>query len=257
MKQILEAYPEFHSNLGAYAILRDSILLNSMTDFNTVKAIGKEYPILIHSAKFVSKAMRDHLIANKPLNSSASPNEDSLSDSSSSESDSTSNQRATDIRQISRDQLAQALLLAGTSFQSNNSLSNIAQRSQAQSQATSQPSTSSATSTSGTSASQSTGLISNSIFSNALSQALFAAGAGSAGASNTSTSTQSTSAQPNPSDAQNVSNSQENVAERFANELQTMREMGLQDEMTNLEALLVTNGDVQAAINLVFTSLSN
>ncbi|XP_031639750.1 uncharacterized protein LOC116351750 [Contarinia nasturtii] len=257
MKQILEAYPEFHTNLGAYAILRDSILLQSMTDIKTVKKIGKEYPILIHSADFVSKTLREHLAANKPLVPNITPTEDSMSDSSSSESDSPTvspNQRTGDIRQISRDQLAQALLLAGTS--SSNSLSNIAQRNQAQSQS-SQPSTSSATN-----ASQSSGLISNSIFSNALSQALFAAGAGGAGSaesggSDTVTSTQSTSAQPNPSDAPNLSSSNENYAERYANELQTMREMGLFEDMMNIQALIVSNGDVEAAINLVLSGLGN
>lgn len=250
MKSVLEAYPEFHTNLGAYAILRDSILIQSMTDYEIAKNIGKQYPILIHSAEFVTKTIRENMAANKPnLIQNTQPAEDSMSDSSS-ESDSptvSSNQRTGDIRQISRDQLAQALLLAGTS--SSNSLSNIAQRNQAQSQST-QPSTSSTTSTSGTSAS----LISNSMFSNALSQALNAAGSGGGGSSGgggvTGYSNQSTSAQPNPS-------SNENLAERYANELQTMREMGLFDEMNNIQALAVSNGDVEAAINLVLSGLGS
>lgn len=149
MKQVLEAYPEFHTNMGAYAILRDSILIQSMADYETVKNIAKQYPILIHSAEFVTKSLREHLAANKPnLIENVQPAEDSLSDSSSSESDSPTvspNQRTGDIRQISREHLAQALLMAGTS--STNSLSNIAQRNQTQTQSSSQPSTSSASST--------------------------------------------------------------------------------------------------------------
>lgn len=258
MKQVLEAYPEFHTNIGAYAILRDSILIQSMTDYETVKNIAKQYPILIHSAEFVTKTLREHLTANKPnLIPNIQPTEDSLSDSSSSESDSPTvspNQRTGDIRQISREHLAQALLLAGTS--STNSLSNIAQRNQASTQSTSQPSTSSASSTSATIAPQSSGsLISNSMFSNALSQALSAAGAGSA----TGASTQSTSAQQsNPTQsasALNLPGSNENLAERYANELQTMREMGLFEELMNIQALVVSNGDVEAAINLVLSGL--
>lgn len=247
MKQVLEAYPEFHTNLGAYAILRDSILIQSMTDHELVKNIAKQYPIMIHSAEFVANTLREHLASNKPnLVQNVQPAEDSLSDSSSSESDSPTvspNQRARDIRQISRDQLSQALSLAGTS--STNSLSNIAQRNQNQSAA--QPSTS-ASSTS----QSSSGLISNSMFSNALSQALNAASTG------TATSTQSTSSQPNSARTRpsNVP-SNENLAERYATELQTMREMGLYEELINIQALVVSNGDVEAAINLVLSGLGS
>lgn len=245
-------YPEFHTNLAAYAILRDSILIQSMTDYETVKNFAKQYPILIHSAEFVTKTMREHLAANKPnLIQSIQPTEDSLSDSSSSESDSAAispNQRTGDIRQISRDQLSQALFLAGNS--SSNSLSNIAQRNQNQT-TSSGPSTSSATSVSG--ASTISGLISNSMFSNALSQALNAT-------STSATSTQSTSTQPNPNpnpvqSVPSVPGPNDNLAERYATELQTMREMGLFEELMNIQALVVSNGDVEAAINLVLSGL--
>lgn len=249
MKQVLEAYPEFHTNLGAYAILRDSILIQSMTDHETVKNIAKQYPIMIHSAEFVTKTLREHLVTNKPnLVQNVTPTEDSMSDSSSSESDSPTvspNQRTGDIRQISRDQLSQALLLAGTS--SSNSLSNIAQRNQTQS--SSFPSTSSASSTSTSAATSAANLISTSMFSNALSQALNAAGTGS--------STQSTSTQPTTTPAPNVLDlpaSNENPAARYASELQTMREMGLFDEVINIQALEVCDGDVETAINLVLSA---
>lgn len=254
MKQVLEVYPEFHTNLAAYAILRDSILIQSMTDFETVKNFAKQYPILVHSAEFVTKTIREHLTANKPnLVQNVQPAEDSLSDSSSSESDSpavgvASNQRSGDIRQISRDQLSQALFLAGNA--SSNSLSNIAQRNQTQSTG-SGPSTSSAPSTVPSATQSSSGnLISNSMFSNALSQALNATGS--------SASPQSTSTQPSPAPSaggQNSSSSNDNLAERYATELQTMREMGLFEELMNIQALVVSNGDVEAAINLVLSGL--
>lgn len=256
MKQILEAYPEFHTNLAAYAILRDSILIQSMTDFETVKNLAKEYPILVHSAEFVTKTIREHLTANKPnLVQNIQPAEDSLSDSSSSESDSPTvspNQRTGDIRQISRDQLSQALFLAGNA--SSNSLSNIAQRNQSTAAPSSAPSTSSAASASSGSsaAAQSSSLISNSMFSNALSQALNATGS-------SATSTQSTSTQPSATPSAsplNLPGSNENLSERYATELQTMREMGLFEELMNIQALVISNGDVEAAINLVLSGLA-
>lgn len=256
MKQILEAYPEFHTNLGAYAILRDSILIQSMTDYETAKTIAKQYPILVHSAEFVAKLLRENLASNTPnLIQSVQPAEDSMSDSSSSsESDSpmvASNQRSGDIRQISRDQLTQALLLAGSA--STNSLSNIAQRNQSQTSTSSLQSTSSAPSVAA--APSSASLISSSMFTNALSQALSQAGTGA------TPSTQSTSAQPNPTPSApnqpNVPGSNENLAERYATELQTMREMGLFEEMVNIQALAISNGDVEAAINLVLSGLGS
>lgn len=263
MKQILEAYPEFHTNLGAYAILRDSILIQSMNDYETAKTIAKQYPILVHSAEFVTKLLRKNLASNTPnLIQSVQPAEDSMSDSSSSESDSPTvspNQRSGDIRQISRDQLTQALLLAGSA--STNSLSNIAQRNQSQTSSSSLQSISSAstpgltTAATATTGSSSASLISSSMFTNALSQALLQAGPG------TTASTQSTSAQPNSTPSvpnpSNVPESNENLAERYATELQTMREMGLFEEMINIQALVISNGDVEAAINLVLSGLGS
>lgn len=73
------------------------------------------------------------------------------------------------------------------------------------------------------------------MFSNALSQALNAGGA----------STQSTSTNPPaPSvpNSMNLPGSNENLADRYATELQTMREMGLFEEMINIQALVISNG---------------
>lgn len=234
MRKVLEAYPEFYSNLGAYAILRDAILISPMSLIESAKEIAKQYPILIHSAEFVTKTMKEY--SNKPnLSTNPLPSEDSLSDSSSSDGDSPmaspntqmrGNRTAGDIRQISRDQLAAALHMAGSS--SRNSLSNIAQRNAVV------PSTSSSSGGSG-------GIISSSLFTNALSQAL-RSGRSSSGASSQL-----------PSSAANNSGTNDNLARRYANELQTMREMGLFEEMINIQALVVSNGDVEAAINLVLS----
>lgn len=44
------------------------------------------------------------------------------------------------------------------------------------------------------------------------------------------------------------------MAERMSQQLQQMRELGLRDQVFNLQALQITNGDVQAAIELVMSS---
>lgn len=151
--------------------------------------------------------------------------------------------QANDIRQISRDQLTRAIALAGTA--STNSLSNIAQR-DPQQQSASIPSTSrqsaSAAAVSGPTDAQMP-VISNSIFSNALSQAL--------------ASSSSVAPEPDTTGENQATESNENLHERYASKLQTMREMGLFDDITNLQALDITNGDVEAAVNLVLSGSDN
>lgn len=236
----------YNTNLAAYTFIRDSILIQSLTVLESATEIAKEYPILIHSAEFIAKTVREHLAANKPnLLNNIPPVDDSLSDSSGSESDSTAasspnHARANEIRQISRDQLSQALMLAGTA--STNSLSNIAQRS-SQSNPSNAPSTSGALGNNPSRASTSSSTsITNSFLANALSQAMLAN-------SDRSGTVQSAQYQPAASDPN------ENHALRYANELQTMREMGLMDELMNVQA--VSNDDVEAAINLVLSGLGN
>lgn len=252
LRKVLDAYPEFHTNLGAYAILRDAILIGPMSVLESAQQIAKLYPILIHSSEFVTKTIKEYLASNKPnLATHALPSEDSLSDSSSSEGDSpmASPNQQPDIRAISRDQLAAALLMAGTS--SRNSLSNISTH-RAPPASGSAPAVIPSTSTPSSSTAATAGQISNSLFTSALSQALLAqlagAGAGAAG---------TTAAGGAANAAQMAQSSNENHAERYANELQTMREIGLFDEMVNIQALVVSNGDVEAAINLVLSGLAH
>uniref|UniRef100_A0A182NCZ3 Ubiquitin-like protein 7 n=1 Tax=Anopheles dirus TaxID=7168 RepID=A0A182NCZ3_9DIPT len=44
---------------------------------------------------------------------------------------------------------------------------------------------------------------------------------------------------------------------QYRRELDTMREMGLTDTETNLQALIVCNGNVESAVNLVFSGMTN
>lgn len=104
----------------------------------------------------------------------------------------------------------------------------------------------------------SSGLISNSMFTNALSQALISSG-NTATSSNASTPSSTTSSTTNPATAAatNLPGSSDNLSERYANELQMMREMGLFEDLINIQALAISNGDVEAAINLVLSGLDN
>lgn len=255
LRKIVDAFPEYQTNLGAYAILRDAVLISPMAVMESARKIAEVYPILVHSAEFVTTTIREHLISNKTNLSTITTHSEDSSDAMSSDSDSPSSSpnqqpnRSGNIRQISRDQLAAALMMAGSA--SRNSLSNIAQRNTSSGQ---QPSTSgSSTSTAGSL------VISRSLLSGALSHALLQVNASSSSASGSSaaqnetpmdfSTTVPTAAEATPEE------SGENLAQRYASELQTMREMGLFDELANVQALAVSNGDVEAAINLVLSGL--
>jgi len=69
----------------------------------------------------------------------------------------------------------------------------------------------------------------------------------------TSTTTTPTgvSSSQSTSDAGSSSIQPSESRQQYASELQTMREMGLTEEVSNLQALIVCNGNVEAAVNLV------
>lgn len=163
--------------------------------------------------------------------------EESLSDeSSTSEGDSpTASPNHADMGRISRGQLFAALLLAGrthTAMELPSIANDAGSPSATTSTATETPTT---PSTSSASTAPPPARISNSIFSNALSQAL--------------TPMDSTSATEPLDNAQR--------AQQYASEMSTMYEMGLTDAATNLQALIIFNGSVQEAVNLVLSGMSD
>lgn len=48
-----------------------------------------------------------------------------------------------------------------------------------------------------------------------------------------------------------------NTTRNFASQLQQMRDLGITEEAIALQALEATNGDVQAAVNLIFSDFNN
>lgn len=100
------------------------------------------------------------------------------------------------------------------------------------------------TATGAASASTTGNVITSEMFSSAIQQAFGAA----FGASTPST--------PNPSSNTNRSGEEETIegiTRRLQPQLRQMREMGLTNDSVNVRALQATSGDVQAAIELVFS----
>ncbi|GAB0094809.1 hypothetical protein DMENIID0001_101350 [Sergentomyia squamirostris] len=238
LQEILQEYPAFHSNLGALSFLRDPVLLSSMQDPDNLEKISENYSILLEAAPFIAKVLKKK--EEKTKSTDAQPElfagDDQLSDSSSSSdsllpSPSTSN----NPRRITRQQLVSALAMASNSNSSRNSLSNIAQRNLDQNAAAEASEQNPAPGPSSNSGSYR--MISTSMLNDVLSR--ISSGATTSQPSATA-STEPAQAVPAP-------------AQQYTAELQRMREMGLLDDQVNLQALQLCNGDVEAAINLVFS----
>lgn len=180
--------------------------------------------------------------------------------------------RSDSIRRISRGQLATALMLAGSA--SLNSLSNLAnvggetageQPAPATPMSVDPPPVLSSPSTSTT---QTANRLTNSMFSDALSNALRGSAARAQnnadepmGGTNTEGSSivTPTILDESNNDARQASqqNSLQQYSQQYNSELYTMREMGLHDETSNLHAIVLCNGNVEAAINLVLSGMGD
>ncbi|XP_058822095.1 ubiquitin-like protein 7 [Topomyia yanbarensis] len=261
MRNVLDANPSVRKDLWALSILKDPILLSSMQQPETIRRVAEKHYILIKASRSIVQLLNSKMISKSATFSPTieSALDDALSDSSSSD-DNTSPTTSTGVRsarRITADQLASALAFAGTS--SYNSLLSISQRDADSRESTdqvSQPSTSGSGSASNR--------ITPSMFMNALSEVIQ-----SQRRSNDPEpmDTSPSSAAPAPpatvpdNDIGSQTQSQHSTLEaslsKYRSELEQMREMGLTDTETNIQALIVCNGNVETAVNLVFNGMTN
>ncbi|XP_058453561.1 ubiquitin-like protein 7 [Malaya genurostris] len=260
MRNVLDANPSVRKDLWALSILKDPILLSSMQQPETIRRVAEKHYILIEASRSIVQLLNSKMISKSATFSPTieSALDDALSDSSSSDDNAspTTSTGARSARRITADQLASALAFAGTSF---NSLSNISQRdadSRENTDQSNQPSTSGSASASNR--------ITPSMFMNALSEVI---------------QSQRRSNDPEPMDTsppaaaptvpadpvdndvgaqtQTQHSTLEASLSKYRAELDQMREMGLTDTETNIQALIVCNGNVEAAVNLVFSGMTN
>lgn len=57
--KVLDAYPDFHTDLGAYAILRDGQLLSEMKKHRFAQKCAEHYPTLIRAAEFIATTIME------------------------------------------------------------------------------------------------------------------------------------------------------------------------------------------------------
>lgn len=270
MKNALDANPAIRKDLWALSILKDPILLSSMQQPETIRRVAEKHYILIEASRSIVQLLNSKMISKSTTFSPTieSALDDALSDSSSSDDNTspTTSTGARSARRITADQLASALAIAGSS--SYNSLSNISQRdADNREDTTTDPATQPSTSSSTPAANR----ITSSMFMNALSDVIQSHRRQSSANLNEpepmdTSSTPLTGAGSEVSaiadndvsaQAQSQHSTLEASLSQYRAELDQMREMGLTDTETNLQALIVCNGNVEAAVNLVFSGIAN
>ncbi|XP_058809438.1 ubiquitin-like protein 7, partial [Phymastichus coffea] len=254
-KNIISSSPGLSEDTVAIAILQDPDLIIHFTNAETLHKIAKTHPALLEAAQNIASAVHDeaHNFAVSTANAAASPGSaqnignssslENLSDDeemgadSSQSSDSTqpsnSNSRSQSI--ISPAQLFAAIQRARRSTSGNGNTSSDA--------LPSIPTSSQSNVTSG-------GVITFEMFNQAMQQAFATSAMNDITNSIPSSVPAASTPVPVPTSVP-VTNQELSSPDDVQRQITIMHEMGLRNDAVNLQALTITNGDVQAAIELV------
>ncbi|KAJ9580541.1 hypothetical protein L9F63_024281 [Diploptera punctata] len=237
LENIMMATPGLSDDPVAISIIQDPELLVHMENADTVRRIIELHPSLAEAANHIAAAVHEEAAtassSNPGTSSGYSYSLDALSDEeemdSSQSSDSQPRGGDTLSRQqsystITAAQLAAALASATGSFPASPRASN-----------------------SNTSvAASSSGVITPEMLSQAMQQAIATVGPSAGTNSTTEVTASGNSGGETSNDVQAMTN-------RLSRQLQQMHELGLTDDAVNLQALQATGGDVQSAIDIVFS----
>ncbi|XP_011696390.1 PREDICTED: ubiquitin-like protein 7 [Wasmannia auropunctata] len=241
---IISSSPGLHEDAVAIAMLQDPDLMAHFIDVDTVRRIAELHPVLIEAAQNIAAAVHEE--AHNAVSSGSS------SSSMASSQPTTARSYSVDSMSLEEEMARDIAHFFATQPVNDSNLRFPNATPAANSQAASQrPDHNPPSSTSdvhhganqpATDSQPSTGVITSQMFMEAMRQAALA--------------TNSNPQQPAASPATSLSP----VLPLFSppiNDLQRqlaqMHEMGLQDDTINVQALQFTNGDVQAAIELVFS----
>lgn len=207
-----------------------------MSDPETVRKIAKEHPSLIEAANYIAAHVHEEA-ANVNQNQAStstgySYSLEALSDDE--EMDSSSSDPPREPQPLTRNSSYNAITAA--------------QLAAAIANATNTSFGSPAINSSGSNPPVTGNLITSEMFSNAMQQA-FASSPFGATFGSTATSTPA----PSNTNRNNDEETIESITRRLQPQLRQMREMGLTNDSINIRALQATSGDVQTAIELVFS----
>ncbi|XP_001606904.1 ubiquitin-like protein 7 [Nasonia vitripennis] len=256
IENIISSSPGLSEDAVAIAILHDPDLIVHFNNAETIRKIAKLHPSLLEAAQHIASAVHDeahNLAASANLHNNTanaattghsyslenlSDDEEMAGDSSQS-SDSPQPSNSANQSRIQSNRLSVADFFAAITR---------AQRSNSNNGGTGSASTASSSSVS-RSNSNSGGVITVDFFNEAMQRAI----ATTPSLNNDSSNSQS---QP-PSASFTPPNSSSGSSNDMQRQISIMHEMGLLNDAINLQALQITNGDVQAAIELVLNGFGD
>lgn len=267
-KMILDEHPELKKDVIAMSILKDPILLPNLQNPETVRKLAQQHRVLIEASDTIVKALKTAKNLTEPSPAVPAQAIEDLSDSSSSSSgserDSPQASGSNRANRITHEFLRQSLAAAA---QGRNSLSNISQRNLSQAGGGSNP-----ISPSTSSGSLPTGhrFISSSMFMNAMNEVLRANRRSTANPSTTEAQEEQNEEAAVPTEPEQAP-AEENMEEdrdaqdardiemiaSFQTQLKQMEDMGLRNKASNIQALMVCNGNLEAAVNLVLAEMNS
>lgn len=216
-------------------MLQDPDLIVHMSDPETVRKIAKQHPSLIEAANYIAAHVHEEA-ANVNQNQAStstgySYSLEALSDDE--EMDSSSSDPPRESQPLTRNSSYNAITAAQLAAAIANATNTNFGSPSMNSPASNPPPTGN--------------VITSEMFSNAMQQAFATSPFGAAFGSTPST--------PNPANVNRNSEEEtiENITRRLQPQLRQMREMGLTNDAVNVRALQATSGDVQSAIELVFS----
>ncbi|CAG9806841.1 unnamed protein product [Chironomus riparius] len=269
IQQIYKKHPELQRDIIAMSFLKDPILLSTLQNPDTVRNMAENHRMLVEAAETICKALRSVKATaaepQMPIRRSFEDLSDSSSSSGSENLPRASTSNAANIR-ITTDFLRQSLEQAR---QNQNSLENISQRNLSQSSSISPSSSSS-------SVPNRRNIISNSMVMSAIDEVLRARRSETdilaREPSVSSTASSNVESQPTEVAQEQIEEPEiermedEDNSERdardiemitsFQTQLRQMEDMGLSNKAANIQALMVCNGNLEAAVNLVLAEMN-
>ncbi|XP_029155362.1 ubiquitin-like protein 7 [Nylanderia fulva] len=240
---IISSSPGLHEDSVAIAMLQDPDLMAHFTDVNTVKRIAELHPVLIEAAQNIAAAVHEE--AQNAASSGSS------SSSMASSQPTTARSYSVDNMSLEEEMARDIAHFFATHPVNDNNLRfpnmPAAANSQASQRSDNPPSSTSGGANQPVTGNQSTGgVITSQMFMEAMRQAALA----------TNPNSQQATASPMASLPPMLPSFSPPVTD-LQRQLAQMHEMGLQDDTVNIQALQFTNGDVQAAIELVFSGFND
>lgn len=265
IKAIFEKHPELEKDIIALSFLKDPILLATLQNPETVRKMAENHRALIEASDVICKALKSTKPAAKETPATPSIDYDLEDSSSSSGSEANSPQASTSAgrqaRRITSELLRQSLQAAALN---QNSLANISQRNLSQASGIS-PSSSS------TSVPNRRNIISSSMFMSAINEVLQSRRSENEVLPSAATQQDEQMQEEAPSVSENAAEEMQIDDEQaraasdqadiemitsFQEQLRQMEEMGLKNKVQNIQALMVCNGNLEAAVNFVLAEMN-